>query len=47
MTVEFDRKTIEDKFQEAEDILLDRRNISIIHYEDFDHEEFDNTIRTF
>jgi|25_taG_2_1085351.scaffolds.fasta_scaffold05315_2 hypothetical protein len=41
MTVEFDRKILEDKFQKAEDILLDIHHVSIIHYDDFNHETFD------
>ncbi|MGI0107473.1 hypothetical protein [Salinimicrobium sp. WS361] len=41
MTVEFDRKILEDKFQKAEDILLDIHNVSVIHYEGFNHETFD------
>lgn len=47
MTVEFDRKTLEDKFQEAEDILLDKRNVSIIQYKDFDHTSFDDHNKDF
>lgn len=47
MTVEFDRKTLEDKFREAEDILLDKRNVSIIQYKDFDHTSFDQHNKDF
>lgn len=41
MTLEFDRDLLEEKFKEAEEVLLDRGNVSIIHYEDFNHESFD------
>ena len=39
--VNFDQETIEEKFREAEKVLLDINSVSIISYEDFNHESFD------
>lgn len=40
-TIQFDRKSIEDIFYQAEEILLDMKNLSIIKYFKFDHTTFD------
>ena len=41
MIINFDQEIIENKFLEAEEILLNLNNVSIINYEDFNHESFD------
>jgi hypothetical protein len=40
-TIQFDRKSIEDVFYQAESILLDEKNLCVIKYFDFDHTTFD------
>lgn len=47
MILRFDKESIENKFKEAEDVLLDLKNVSIIKYEDFDHETFDRQNKDF
>lgn len=41
MIIDFDKELIEVKFREAEEILLNKKNVSIIHFEDFNHTSFD------
>ena len=41
MIIDFDKELIENKFREAEAILLNKENVSIIQYEDFNHTSFD------
>lgn len=42
MRIDFDKDLIEEKFREAEAILLNKKNVSIIQYKDFNHTSFDD-----
>jgi hypothetical protein len=41
MILNFDRELLEEKFREAENFLLKLNNVSIIQFDDFNHESFD------
>ena len=41
MEVQFDETSLEEKFKEAENILLNSENITLVEYEDYNHESFD------
>ena len=41
MVFHFDKIAIENKFEQAQSVLLNRDNISIIKYENYNHESFD------
>lgn len=42
MEIQFDTQTLEKKFKEAEDVLLNLDNVTIVKYKDFNHETFDD-----
>lgn len=41
MEVQFDKTSLEQKFKEAENILINSENVTLVEYEDYNHESFD------